>query len=189
MRKDAQWCHDITHQTVPAMPFPWPFSKPAPPARLAAIFVTAAAGERMQPVSSVEALAGHGLKGDRYAAQTGFWQATDACQVTLIGAEDLKQAKKGQSEAIQRKLDNGHHRRNLVVNGLHTRQLLGKTFRIGTALFVCDKPRPPCGYLDKIEGAGLCRALGRHSGACLRVLATGRLTVGDMLELVETDAA
>lgn len=163
------------------------FSTPPPATRvwLGAIFVTTSAGERMRPITSIEALTGRGLKGDRYALNTGFWQVTDACQVTLIGDRDLIQAKKGQSDEIQRKLDNGHHRRNLVINGLHAKQLHDTTFRIGTAVFACHKPRPPCGYLDQIEGDGLCRALARNSGVCLRVLANGRVSVGDTLEILD----
>lgn len=159
------------------------------PARLAAIYLSPGAGQPMQPVEAVRAHAGTGLEGDRYAAHRGFWQATDACQVTLIGTDDLRRAGRGQTEAIRDKLDTGHHRRNLIVEGIKSRTLEGKTFRIGESVFAYLKPRPPCGYLDQIEGQGLCRALGRHSGICLRVLRSGLLRVGDTLEpLSESEA-
>ncbi len=154
------------------------------PATLTAIFVAASAGAAMRAVDSIEAVADAGLRGDRYQTHTGFWQATDACQVTLITTDDLDRAEQGQPAEIRDKLRRGQHRRNLVIDGLTAKQMHGRQLRIGTAVFFCDKPRPPCGYLDKIEGRGLCRALGRHSGACLRVVKSGKCAVGDGVEVL-----
>jgi MOSC domain-containing protein YiiM len=149
--------------------------------RLESIFITDAAGEPMRRVDSITALEGQGLEGDRYGAGKGFWKATDACEVTLISEHDLQRAMRRRGAG---NLELGAHRRNLVISGLHTRRLEGREFRIGEAIFSYHKPRPPCGYLDRIEGAGLARALGRHSGVCLKVLQGGRITAGDRLELV-----
>ncbi len=152
---------------------------------LKAIFVTTTAGEAMQFVVSVQALVEAGLQGDRYSEASGFWKATDACQVTLISEDDLNQAKHGRPAMLQDKLDKGNHRRNLVVGGIKTKQLQGKTFRIGQAVFRYHKPRPPCAYLEKIEGQGISRALGKHSGVCLYVIQGGTLSVGDTLEIIK----
>lgn len=153
--------------------------------RLLAIYVTPAAGRPMQTVDSVLAIAGAGLEGDRYAAGAGFWKATDACQVTLISEDDLRHARTGRRPELRERLASGHHRRNLVVGGIRTGRLDGRRFRIGDAVFGFDKPRPPCGYLDRVEGDGMCRALGRHSGVCLRVLRGGTIAVGDTVELLD----
>jgi len=151
---------------------------------LKAIFIVAKAGEAMQSVASGQALVDVGLQGDRYSDASGFWKATDACQVTLISEDDLNQAKQGRPAALQDKLDIGNHRRNLVVGGIKTKQLEGKTFRIGQAVFRYHKPRPPCAYLDKIEGQGISRALGKHSGVCLYVIQGGMISIGDTLEII-----
>ncbi|MEJ2675376.1 MAG: MOSC domain-containing protein [Acidihalobacter sp.] len=160
----------------------WPFVPTHP--TLAAIYLAPVAGAPMNAADAVEAVAGVGLNGDRYAVNVGFWQATDACQVTLIGTPDLAWAVRRAPAAQRERLMQGHHRRNLVVDGLKAQALLGKRFRIGEALFAYRKPRPPCGYLDQVEGAGLCRALGRHSGVCIEVIDGGRFVVGDALEIV-----
>ena len=139
----------------------------------------------MLSVASVDALHDAGLKGDRYCTGAGFWKATEACQVTLITEHDLQQAKHRAPPSLGDRLDAGHHRRNLVIAGLKMKDLDGRRFRIGTALFQHQRPRPPCGYLDRVEGDGLCHALGRTSGACIRVLESGRLAVGDALEVLE----
>ena len=151
---------------------------------LKAIYVATTAGEPMKPVSAIEAVANRGLKGDRYCDDRGHWKSIDGCQVTLITEHDLELAKKTEAE-FQEKLDKGSHRRNLVVAGLKTKNLEGKQFSIGTAVFRYDKPRPPCAYLDQIAGNGMCRALSHHSGVCIRVVAGGRLAVGDVVEITD----
>lgn len=137
----------------------------------------------MMPVNSVLAISEVGLEGDRYVNGTGFWKLTDSCQVTLISAHDLEIAKARSSLEF----DQGNHRRNLVISGMKSRSLEGRIFSIGDAIFKYQKPRPPCGYLDKIQGQGMARALGRHSGICLEILRSGQLTVGDEVNLIHED--
>ncbi|APZ41832.1 MOSC domain-containing protein [Acidihalobacter ferrooxydans] len=162
---------------------PWPFTRPQPLV-LTGIYLAPQAGEAMHAVEFADAIGGLGLSGDRYCENRGFWKATDACQVTLIGSRDLVRSRRRAPENQRERLLHGHHRRNLVVGGLHAQMLENMRFRIGSAVFVYRKPRPPCGYLDRIEGTGLCRALGRQSGICIEVLESGRLTVGDTIELI-----
>lgn len=139
----------------------------------------------MQVLTCVEAVSGRGLQGDRYYAGTGHWLSIEACQVTLITAHDLQQAVKNTSTHIQKELDIGGHRRNLVIDGLKTRQLEGRSFGIGSAVFRYDKPRPPCGYIDQVAGKGMGRALSHNSGICIRVVSGGVLTVGDAVVILD----
>ncbi len=155
-------------------------------ATLKAIFVAASAGEPMRSISSTEAIGNRGLQGDRYSEDRGHWKSVDGCQVTLITEYDLTQAKKSAKTELQQALKNGGHRRNLVIAGLMPKNLEGKQFRIGTAVFRYDKLRPPCAYLDQIAGDGLSRVLGRHSGVCLRVVRGGKLSVGDAVEIFDS---
>lgn len=152
---------------------------------LKAIFVSVSAGEPMRSIDSVEAIDRRGLQGDRYSEDRGHWKSVDGCQVTLITEDELERAKKGGAPDLRKNLDHGGHRRNLVISGLKAKQLEGKHFRVGAAVFRYDKPRPPCAYLDKISGAGMVRALGLCSGVCLRVVTGGRLTVGDTVEIID----
>ena len=150
-------------------------------AQLTAIYVADGAGKPMKSVASVEATSDRGLEGDRYYRKTGYWDPIESCQVTLISEHDLKLAKRGNTL----NLDNGSHRRNLVIAGLKTKASEGKTFRIGHATFSYEKPRPPCGYLNKIEGRGMAKALSYNSGICIRVLCSGRLDIGDAIEIFD----
>jgi MOSC domain-containing protein YiiM len=154
-------------------------------ATLAAIWLAEAAGGPMRRADAAEALPGRGLAGDRYAAGTGFWKATDGCQVTLIAEEDLLRAERRRGVPLA----SGEHRRNLVVRGLRPEALEGRRLRIGEALFGWHRRRPPCAYLDSITRPGTAKALGHRSGVCLRVLEGGWLRVGDRVFLEEDFAA
>lgn len=150
-------------------------------ATLTAIFIAESAGQPMKRMTTAHAILNRGLEGDRYYTETGHWKPVEACQVTLISTHDLAQASKDRSLNFS----NGSHRRNLVIDGLKTKTLEGKVFRIGDAVFSYDKPRPPCGYLNKIEGKGMAKALNHNSGVCIRVLQSGKLTTGDELAIID----
>lgn len=131
----------------------------------------------MRSVDSAEVIAGCGLAGDRYCLGTGHWHPVESCEVTLISENDLLRARR----RLDVHLDRGQHRRNLVVAELRTRDLEGRRFRIGSALFAWQKPRPPCGHLNQVTGENLARALRSNSGVCLRTLEGGIIRVGDAL--------
>jgi len=156
---------------------------PPPGATLSGIFIAEKAGMPMRAMSNVEAIINKGLSGDRYLNKTGYWDPVEGCQVTLISAHDLKQAKRNSELSF----DKGEHRRNLVITGIKTRALEGKEFQIGEAIFSYEKPRPPCGYLNKIQGKGMALALSYNSGVCLRVIKGGRLCVGDAVLILGTN--
>ncbi|KAA6182304.1 MOSC domain-containing protein [Thiohalocapsa marina] len=147
---------------------------------LSAIFISAAAGALMRPCDEALAIVDRGLAEDRYALGRGFWRLTDGCQVTLIYAEDLRRAERRHGLSLSA----GQHRRNLVVSGLAGLDLRGVSLRIGEALFEWHRVRPPCGYLDRVAGAGTAKALGRHAGHCLRVREGGRIKLGDRVTLI-----
>jgi len=144
---------------------------------LTGIYVSGGAGEQMHSLETAEALAGQGLRGDRYCAGNGHWHQVESCEITLISQHDLERA----FRRLAVGLDRGQHRRNLVVAGLRTRDLVQKRFRIGSARFEYWKPRPPCGYLNQVTGENTAKALGPYSGVCLRILESGRIRVGDRL--------
>lgn len=138
----------------------------------------------MVSLEMAEALTGLGLEGDRYALQRGYWKVTEACQLTLISEHDLQRAARRLGPAATPEgIGNGSHRRNLVISGLRTASLQDRDFRIGSALFRYQRPRPPCGYLDKVAFSGLAKALGRNSGICVQVIEGGQIRVGDALRI------
>jgi MOSC domain-containing protein YiiM len=144
---------------------------------LQAIYVCENAGDKMQAVNSAYAVVDKGLQGDRYFNGTGYWDPVEGCQATLITEHDLKLASRGNPL----KMDQGQHRRNLVISGIKTSALKDRQFQIGEAIFQYQKPRPPCGYLNQIEGKGMAKALSYNSGICIRVIRSGTVRVNDEL--------
>lgn len=139
------------------------------------IFVAPAGGVAMQPVEEIHAVAGQGIEGDRYLDRSGYWPDVDECQVTLIEAECLDEirAKTGVN------IEDGEHRRNIVTRGIQLDSLLGKRFQVGTAILEYDRPRPPCGYIEKLTEPGMTRALVGRGGICARVVGTGVIRASD----------
>lgn len=165
------------------MTFKWPrlwfksHNKPG----LSAIFIAESAGMPMHSMPEVEAITNQGLVGDRYFNKTGYWDPVEGCQLTLISEHDLKLARQGN----KLEFDEGQHRRNLVIKGIKTKALKDKQFQIGDVIFSYEKPRPPCGYLNKIEGRGMAKALSYNSGICIKVIQGGKLRVGDLLTILD----
>ncbi len=144
------------------------------------MFVAEEAGQAMRRVEQAEAVAGVGLAGDRYASSRGHWKATDACQVTLIAEEDVRWAERRSGLSFS----NGEHRRNLVVRGIPLDAFRRRQVRIGEALFAFHRLRPPCGYLERLVGAGTVKALGKGAGIGLTVIEGGMLRVGDEVSVL-----
>jgi len=138
----------------------------------------------MQPVSQAYACANKGLENDRYYSDNGFWKALEACQVTLISLADLKTSPRHSKDPVSLNLQQGGHRRNLVIDGIKSDRLRDTTFRLGSAVLRYVKPRPPCGYLDQIEGKGHAKQLGKRSGICLQVVESGEIKINDQLVIL-----
>jgi MOSC domain-containing protein YiiM len=146
---------------------------------LEAIFIAEAGGMPMRRVPEVEAIVGRGLRGDRYAEGRGYYSKADPCEVTLIKAEVLDLIR----ERWGIEVHEGQHRRNLVVRGLRLRNMEGCRFRIGTVLLEYDRPRPPCGYMERLTQKGMTRALGEGAGIAARVIESGWIHENDPIEV------
>lgn len=154
--------------------------------QIEALFVAANGSEPMRRVTQVDAVAGCGIRGDRYCEGTGFYTPYDVCQVTLIEAEALEEM----TERYGVSVSDGEHRRNIVTRGLRLTDLRGRELRIGEVGLVYDRPRPPCGYIQRLTGQKkLTKALGGgfgepRGGVCVDVLTNGPIRVGDAIEVL-----
>lgn len=150
-----------------------------------AIFITPSGGLAMRRVDEVEAIAGCGLRGDRYCERRGYWTDVDECQVTLIEGEGLDEIERQAGLSVH----NGEHRRNIVTRGIRLQDLAGRRFRIGEAVLEYDRPRPPCRYIEMMTQPGMTRALIGRGGICARVITGGRIRAGDAITIVEAEGA
>lgn len=130
----------------------------------------------MQAVDQTEAIAGKGLRGDRYGSGSG------KRGITLIQAEHLPviAALAGLDALAPSTL-----RRNLVVAGLPLIALKGRRFRIGEVLCEGTAPCDPCSRMEAALGPGGYNAMRGHGGLCARILEGGTLQLGDAVEWID----
>src|SRR5580765_6945817 len=97
--------------------------------RVEAIHIAAAAEAPMTSLDRVQAIAGVGLEGDRYAARGGTWSPDppEDRDLTLIEAEVLEDL--AATDGIV--LAPGESRRNVTTRGIRLNELVGKRFRVG----------------------------------------------------------
>lgn len=146
------------------------------PAFIETIFIASKGSAPMRRLDEVEAVAGGGIRGDRYCERSGYWTAVDECQVTLIEAEALEEIAASGVRVLE-----GEHRRNLVTRGVRLDSLCGKRFQVGGVILEYDRPRPPCGYIQSITQAGMTQALMGRGGICARVVEGGVIRERDSI--------
>ena len=155
--------------------------------RVVEIWLAGAAAEAMRRVPSVEAVAGVGLAGDRYALGGGTWAQYPALekQVTLIDrAEVAAVAAETASD-----LTPGDTRRNLVTTGVDLPALVGRWFTVGDALLFGMKRCPPCTHLERLTGVRLVKAMVHRGGINAAVFAGGPIAEGSVVRPVSADEA
>lgn len=126
----------------------------------------------MREVSAVQAIAGLGLEGDRYAGGSG------KRGITLIQAEHLPVIA---ALSGHERVDPALLRRNIVVSGLPLAALKGRRFRIGEVLLEGTEDCDPCSRMEAALGPGGYNAMRGHGGLCTRIIAGGRIALGDVV--------
>lgn len=146
------------------------------------VHVAPEAGDPPEPRDSVEAVAGAGLRGDRYFDDAGTFSTDNEERirdVTLIEAEALEQAE----TEYDVEFEPGVHRRNVTVRGVGLNHLVGERFRIGDVVLEGDELCEPCSYLErKLENQGVQDALVHRGGLRCAVVEDGEIAVGDAVE-------
>lgn len=150
-----------------------------PEGRIAAIFVAPGAGAPMEPRDEVEALAGVGLVGDRYATASGTYSGfrlPDAQRaVTLIEGEAIAAVRaEGGVE-----LTGLETRRNLVTEAISLNELVDREFRVGSVRLRGINLSHPCAYLEGLTRPGVRAALVQRGGLRAEILDGGTIRVGD----------
>lgn len=140
------------------------------------------AGAPVEAVDAAEAVAGRGLRGDRYFEAAGTFSDSDRDaprDLTLIEAETLA--------AVERDygidLEPGVHRRNVTVRDVPLNHLVGRRFRVGDAVCEGHELCEPCSYLErKLEREGVREAMVHRGGLRCRIVEGGGIRVGDDVE-------
>ncbi|SEW30463.1 MOSC domain-containing protein [Natrinema salifodinae] len=154
------------------------------------IFIAPEAEAEMEEQTDVEAVAGKGLRGDRYFSEieTGTfveWEPDeerhDGYDLTLIEQEAVT--------AIEREagieLAPGEHRRNIETHDVALNHLVGQRFRVGDAICRGDRLCEPCNHLQRIAQDGVLQALTHRGGLRADILEDGMIRPGDVIEPLE----
>jgi hypothetical protein len=156
------------------------------------VFIAPEAEAEMRERSEVEAVAGGGLRGDRYCSDTEAgtfvgWTTPedrpDGYDLTLIEREAI--------EAIEREsgieLSPGEHRRNIETSAVALNHLVGERFRVGDAVCRGDRLCEPCDHLQRLTEDGVLDALVHRGGLRADIVEGGTIRAGDRIVPIDTD--
>lgn len=145
--------------------------------KVVAIYITPRGGAPMVEVSTVRAVTGKGLEGDRYADGLGTYSAQPGTgrEVTLIEVETI--------ESLAREYDvemgPAETRRNLVTLGLPLNHLVGREFRVGDVTLRGTRLCEPCNHLETLTLPGVRRGLIHRGGLRAEIINGGIIRAGD----------
>ena len=117
-----------------------------------------------------------GLEGDHFKGSS-----TGKRQVTLIQKEHLTAVA---SILGLKDIDPKLTRRNIVVSGINLLSLKDQQFRIGNVILETTGICAPCNLMETNLGKGGYNTMRGHGGITARVIADGKLKLGDKVKLL-----
>jgi MOSC domain-containing protein YiiM len=139
-------------------------------------YIAPAKGAPARAVESVDALANEGLAGDRYADASNRRGAD--YQVTLIELENIEAFTRTTHLAMTPAMP----RRNIVTRGVRLNELCGRRFTVGGALLEGIELCEPCKIFAKRTHREALTYFAGKGGLRARIVAGGRIAVGDRIE-------
>ena len=122
-------------------------------------------------VASVEAVAGKGLRGDRYFDHRDDYIG----QATFFSWEVFQDLEAAASSPLR---DPSVFRRNVIISGLPLKDLIGQRFAIAEVVMEGTQHCKPCRWMDKAYGAGALASLRGRGGLRVKILEGGTLRTG-----------
>lgn len=154
------------------------------------LFLAPEAEAEMRERNEVEAVAGGGLRGDRYfsGVETGTFVRWDSGEERPSGY-DLTLIEQEAVEAVEREagidLDPGEHRRNVETRDAALNHLVGTRFRVGEVVCRGERLCEPCDHLERLTEDGALDALVHRGGLRADVLEGGTIRPGDEIAPLE----
>jgi hypothetical protein len=159
------------------LPTDHPYGTTRAPGTVAAILTSPDAEAPLSHLDEVEALAGRGLAGDRYAAGRGTFSGPGrGYELTLVEADVLDEIELSWEEA----------RRNIVTRDIALNGLVGRRFRIGPVECIGRRLAEPCAHLERLARPGLLRPLVHRGGLRADIVAGGVIRLGDEIAALDT---
>ena len=143
----------------------------SPAAHVVSIHIAKARRLPMQAKDCVVVEAGVGIVGDRY-------HGSRHRHATIQSLSELEKA----AERHGHRIDPGLTRRNITISHGDVPRDPGTRWKIGEIEFEVVRDAAPCKLLDDTLGRDVRLALHRKAGVVCRVLSSGELRVGDLVE-------
>ena len=140
--------------------------------RVAALHVAAVRHAPMTAVTHVEAEAGRGLVGDRY-------HGTRSRHVSVQSLSELDAASEARGAPVPAELT----RRNVTLDHGAVPTTPGARIVIGEVVLEVVRKAAPCRVMETAVGPGARAAMHERGGAVCRILTSGTISVGDVVEL------
>jgi MOSC domain-containing protein YiiM len=144
------------------------------------LHIVAEKSQPMATVEAVQAVAGQGLDGDRYATGKGTYSEfpEEGRQITLFEQETLEALRRDHNIT----LEPHQTRRNVITRGVPLNHLVGRQFLVGAVLLEGTRLNKPCQYFEDLLGIkSLFKSLIHRSGLNCRILTGGEIRVGDSI--------
>jgi MOSC domain-containing protein YiiM len=145
--------------------------------RVEGIFLSARKGDVPHPVDSAEAVAGTGLRGNRYFREGSAPEQ----HLTLIEAEQLEWLRAEHAMDVGAAISG----RNVLVRGVGLNDLVGKRFRVGDVecrgVMLCE----PCTTFEGRTHPGLIKAFVHRAGLNAELVTSGTIAVGDEIAALD----
>ena len=151
------------------------------PGTVEAIHISPERERLPEPVDSVEAVAGAGLRGDRYFRESGAHE--EGKDITLIEAEAIEGFRSDTGIALCHE----GSRRQVLTRGIRLNELVEKRFRVGEVECVGQEWCEPCRHLQSLTEPGVLRGLYHRGGLRADIVRPGRIAAGDSVDLVAGD--
>jgi MOSC domain-containing protein YiiM len=150
--------------------------------KVVAIVTTSKAGAPLQPVTAASLESGKGLVGDRYYAHGGSFSEklkdSDDWEITLIESEEIQRFNESQGLS----LSPASFRRNIVTSGIRLNELVGRRFRVGSAVLEGIRLCEPCAHLGKLIGPAVVKGMVHRAGLRARIITGSIVRVGEDVE-------
>jgi hypothetical protein len=160
-----------------ALPIDHPYGLSAGAGSVAGLLIAPDAEAPLRRVEEVEAIAGSGLAGDRYADDRGTFGGARGYQLTLVAAEQLDAVGLSWEDA----------RRNVVTTGVDVNALVGTSFMLGDVECIGRRLAEPCSHLERVVGrTGLLRPLVHRAGLRADIISGGTVRVGDSVRALNS---
>jgi MOSC domain-containing protein YiiM len=150
--------------------------------RVVAIVTTGEAGAALHSVPLATLESGRGLVGDRYYEHGGTFseKLKDSAdwELTLIESEEIQRFNESQGLTLPA----ASFRRNIVTSGVRLNELVGRQFKVGSAVLEGIRLCEPCAHLGKLIGPAVVKGMVHKAGLRARVVTGSIVRVGDHIE-------